>query len=70
MSTSRVPSAYAIGDVVVWRLPDGSKHIGFVVPGPGSRSAEKWAVYNMGEGVEWGDTLLDFEIVGHYRYGK
>ena len=67
---SRVPSAYSLGDVVVWRLPHGDTHIGLIVPGPGSRSEEKWVVFNTGEGVQWGDSLLDYEIVGHYRYGK
>ncbi|MFC5050842.1 DUF1287 domain-containing protein [Rubritalea spongiae] len=67
---SRVVSDYENGDVVLWRLPDGETHTGIIVPGPGSRFHEKWVVQNAGEGVEWSDALLDYEIVGHYRYGK
>lgn len=67
---TRVVENYRNGDVVLWRLPDGTKHIGIIVPGPGSRFDEKWVVLNVGEGVEWTDSLLDQEIVGHFRYGK
>ncbi len=67
---SRVPSDYVFGDLVAWRLPDGETHVAVVVPGPGTRHEERWVVHNKGEGVEWVDSLLDHEIVGHYRYGK
>lgn len=67
---SRVPSDYLNGDIVAWRLPDGDTHIGVIVPGPGVRSDERWVVHNNGGGVQWDDALLDYEIVGHYRYGK
>lgn len=67
---SRVPSNYSFGDIVVWRLPDGVTQIGIIAPGPGSRNEEKWVVANIGEGVQWEDSLLDYEIIGHYSYAK
>lgn len=67
---SRVPSDYSFGDIVAWRLPDGETHIAVVVPGPGSRRDERWVVHKQGDGTKWENTLLDHDIVGHYRYGK
>jgi len=56
------------GDLVVWRLPDGSAHIGISVPGPGDRQNEVWVVHNNGDGPKWEDVLLENPIIGHYRY--
>jgi len=56
------------GDIVVWRLPDGSAHIGITVPGPDDRQDEVWVVHNHGEGPQWEDALLEYPIIGHYRY--
>ena len=59
---------YAVGDVVVWKLLDGGKHIGIVVPGPGAKKTEPWVVHNIGKGPVWEDKLFDYPIDGHYRY--
>ncbi len=56
------------GDVIVWRLPHGDTHMGIVVPGPGIRKGEKWVVHNIGSGPQWENKLLEYQIVGHYRY--
>ncbi|BDS07501.1 hypothetical protein NT6N_25410 [Oceaniferula spumae] len=56
------------GDVVAWRLPHGATHIGIVVPGPGERHDEKWIVHNIGSGPKWEDKLLEYQIIGQYRY--
>jgi len=61
---------YSFGDLVVWRLVDGSPHIGIVVPGPGTRKDEKWVVHNIGSGPSWEDCLFDYSAIGHYRYAK
>ncbi len=68
LPVSKNRADYAFGDLVVWRLVDGSPHIGIVVPGPGTRQDEKWVVHNIGNGPEWADSLLDFSTIGHYRY--
>lgn len=60
---------YAIGDLVIWNLLDGGKHIGIVVPGPGAKKSEPWVVHNIGNGPVWEDKLFDYPIDGHYRYG-
>lgn len=56
------------GDLVLWRLPDGSAHIGIVVPGPDDRRHEMWVVHNKDEGPKWEDFLLEHPIIGHYRF--
>jgi uncharacterized protein YijF (DUF1287 family) len=59
---------FSYGDVVAWRLPHGVTHIGVVVPGPGDRRDEKWIVHNIGSGPQWEDKLLEYQVIGHYRY--
>ena len=60
---------YSFGDIVIWQLLDGNKHIGMVVPGPGVKQTEKWVVHNIGDGPRWENKLFDYSIKGHYRYG-
>ncbi|MCP5536920.1 MAG: DUF1287 domain-containing protein [Akkermansiaceae bacterium] len=59
---------FSFGDIVAWRLPHGATHIGVVVPGPGSHRDEKWIVHNIGGGPEWEDKLLEYQVIGHYRF--
>jgi len=59
---------FGYGDVVAWRLPHGATHIGIVVPGPGEQREEKWIVHNIGSGPKWEDKLLEYQLIGHYRY--
>lgn len=61
---------YRFGDIVIWQLLDGNKHVGIVVPGPGAKKTEKWVVHNIGNGPEWEDKLFDYPIKGHFRYGQ
>lgn len=73
LELSRVSEDYALGDVVVWRLPFGengqaASHIGIVVPGPGVKSDQKWVVHNFVNGPKWEDELFSYEVVGHYRF--
>ncbi len=73
LENSRVTEDYSHGDIVVWRLPSGRPHIGIVVPGPGSHSAEKWVVHNHSSspnGPEWNNELLNYTIIGHFRFQK
>ncbi|MGC6465289.1 MAG: DUF1287 domain-containing protein [Akkermansiaceae bacterium] len=64
------PTDYSVGDIVVWQLLNGDKHIGIVVPGPGAKKTEKWVVHNIGNGPEWSNALFDYRINGHYRFSK
>lgn len=68
LSTDTNPDLYQNGDIVIWRKPDGSLLSGVVVPGPGPRSLEKWVISNRGNGSQWLDSLLDYEVIGHYKY--
>ena len=61
---------YEFGDLVCWRLTNGGRHIGIVVPGPASKKTEKWVVHNVGTGPIWEDALLSYDVIGHYRYGR
>lgn len=56
------------GDIIVWRLPHGDTHTGIIVPGPGNRKHEKWVVHNIGSGPQWENKLIEYQIVGLYRY--
>jgi uncharacterized protein YijF (DUF1287 family) len=64
------PGDYRVGDVVVWQLLDGNKHVGVVVPGPGALKTDKWIAHNIGNGPEWENKLFDYRLDGHYRYGE
>jgi len=68
LSNSREPADYKPGDIVAWRLAGDATHIGVVVPGPGTRGKEPWVVHNIGAGPVWENALLNFQIIGHYRF--
>ncbi len=69
LAISQDEEDYSFGDLVVWQLLDGNKHIGIVVPGPGAKKTERWVVHNIGNGPEWEKKLFDYTIKGHFRYG-
>ena len=68
LTPSRDPADYRPGDIVVWSLANADKHIGIVVPGPGTHMGEAWVVHNIGTGVKWDNTLFDYKIEAHFRY--
>jgi uncharacterized protein YijF (DUF1287 family) len=68
LTVSRNPSDYRPGDIVVWSLANGEKHIGIVVPGPGNRAAEPWVVHHKDTEVKWEDALFDYKIESRFRY--
>lgn len=68
VTPSRDAADYRPGDVVVWSLGNSDKHIGIVVPGPGSRANEPWIIDNMGTGVKWENILFEYKIDCHFRY--
>lgn len=75
LTTEREVLEYAPGDVVVWALPSAKTHvadthIGIVVPGPDMDAEEPWVVHHpVGGPVKWESALLDYQILGHFRYG-
>lgn len=70
VAPNRDATNYQHGDLVVWLLPHGEPHIGIAVPGPGSHKNEIWVVHNVGDGPQWANALMDYEIVGHYRFDR
>ncbi len=57
---------YRPGDIVTWRLPSGSFHIGLVTDR--ERNGRRLVVHNIGAGTRIEDVLFSWAITGHYRY--
>ena len=58
---------YRPGDVVAWDL-GGLLHVGLVSDVPASESGGYAIVHNIGAGARLEDVLLNWKIIGHYRY--
>ena len=68
MSTE--PKDYLPGDIVCWNLGGAVTHIGMVVKTK-SRDGKRYKmVHNIGAGQVVDDCLLNYKIIGHYRYQK
>ena len=61
---------YLPGDVVTWNLGGGLTHIGIVVNKKSSDQKRFKIVHNIGNGQELSDCLFEYDISGHYAYGK
>jgi uncharacterized protein YijF (DUF1287 family) len=68
ITASRDAADYHSGDIVIWTLGNGEKHIGIVVPAPSDLAKKPWVVGNMGIGVKWENILFDYKIERHFRY--
>lgn len=69
LPVSRKLENFKTGDIVVWALSNAETHIGIIVPGPDGLSGTPWVVHHpAGGGVKWEDALLDYQILGHFRY--
>lgn len=78
LGTSRNPAEYLPGDVVILSHP-GSRtdssgqiemHIALIVPGPADHANEPWLVHNLDSTPKWENVLLDYQILGHYRFAR
>jgi uncharacterized protein YijF (DUF1287 family) len=58
---------YLPGDIVTWRLPNGTDHIGMVVDKK-TASGAYMVEHNVGDGPQIEDVLLEWDLTGHYRY--
>ena len=62
------PQNFFPGDIVAWRLPNGSPHIGIIsnvqVPG----KDRYLIVHNIGFGTKLEDILFQYKMIGHYRF--
>jgi uncharacterized protein len=59
---------YLPGDVVAWELSDDVEHIGIVTNLSSETDKHYLIVHNIGAGARIEDVLLDWKIIGHYRY--
>ncbi len=59
-------SDYQPGDVVAWDLGGGLTHIGFV--SDVKANPQYKIVHNIGAGTQLEDRLLEWKVIGHYRY--
>ncbi len=59
-------SDYQPGDVVAWDLGGGLTHIGFVSDVKADQQYK--IVHNIGAGTQLEDRLLEWKVIGHYRY--
>jgi uncharacterized protein len=59
---------YLPGDIVAWDLGNGLDHIGMVVNIYSEASKGYLIVHNIGLGARAEDVLLNWKIIGHYRY--
>lgn len=64
------PEDYQAGDIVAWNLGGGTTHIGILIEQRSSDGKRPLVVHNIGNGQEISDCLFDFEIIGHYTFGK
>ncbi len=69
LAVTKNPKDYRAGDLVTWRLPNHRPHIGIVTDQIADSGNPK-IVHNIGWGPKLEDMLFDYEITGHYRYGK
>lgn len=59
------------GDLVAWDLNGrGLTHIGIVVSTPAGGEPGGWIVHNIGSGPRLERRLLEWKILGHYRFGE
>ena len=59
---------YHPGDLVTWNLGGGITHIGIIVDQRSRQSGRYMIVHNIGQGPQMEDVLLNWKIIGHYRY--
>lgn len=57
---------YQPGDVVAWDLGGGLTHIGFVSDSKADKNYN--IIHNIGAGTQIEDRLMDWKVIGHYRY--
>jgi uncharacterized protein YijF (DUF1287 family) len=62
----RLPDSYRPGDIVAWNLGGGVLHIGIVSDKNSGRVPR--IIHNIGRGAEEEDILLQYPVIGHYRF--
>jgi uncharacterized protein len=70
LSISENPNDYKTGDIVTWIIAKKYPHIGIVTNKKSLDGKRPMLVHNVGNGQVLQDCLFDYEIVGHFKYGK
>jgi len=65
---SRESRNFLSGDIVAWRLPNGSPHIGIISNIQVMGKDRYLVVHNIGFGTKLEDILFEYKMIGHYRY--
>jgi len=66
---SRDAADYRPGDIVCWNLGGGTTHIGIVSRQRSADGTRPLIIHNIGAGQVLEDSLFQYRIIGHYRYG-
>ncbi|MES2813079.1 MAG: DUF1287 domain-containing protein [Bacteroidota bacterium] len=66
---SQNPSDYKTGDIITWMINDKLPHIGIITHLKSEDGKRPMIVHNVGSGQILADCLLNYTIVGHFRYG-
>jgi uncharacterized protein YijF (DUF1287 family) len=66
LAVSPRPEDYRPGDIVTWRLPSGTPHIGLI--SDRAEQGRPLVVHHLSAGVKVEDVLFSYVITGHYRY--
>ena len=66
LSLSSDPKEYRAGDLVTWRLPSGTPHIGLVADR--EQNGRPLVIHHLKGGVKVEDILMKYPITGHFRY--
>jgi uncharacterized protein len=70
LTVSNNPKEYKTGDIVTWMINGKLPHIGIVTHLQSSDGNRPLLVHNIGNGQVLEDCLLNYEIVGHFKYVK
>jgi uncharacterized protein YijF (DUF1287 family) len=65
---TQVRADYLPGDVVAWELDNKLLHIGIVTDAVSQANGNYLVVHNIGAGAKLEDVLLEWKLIGHYRF--
>lgn len=68
LAISTNASDYLPGDIVCWNLGGAITHIGIVSNKKSNKHSGYQIIHNIGNGQVLEDMLMDYKIIGHYRF--
>jgi uncharacterized protein len=70
LTVSENPNDYKTGELVTWMIGDKLPHIGIITHKKSVDGKRPLIVHNVGGGQVLEDCLLNYKIVGHFKYVK